>query len=43
MWRMYLRFEAARGRPEIARRIFLRAIHACPWAKVWMVSNGLDL
>lgn len=34
LWRAYIGFEAARSRPEAARRVFLRAIHACPWSKV---------
>lgn len=35
LWRAYIGYELQRGRPEAARRVFLRAIHACPWCKVW--------
>lgn len=42
LWRCYLRYEAYRGRRDAARRLFLRAIAACPWAKaVW--CDGLAL
>ncbi len=34
LWRAALGFELSRGRPEAARRVFLRGIHACPWSKV---------
>lgn len=34
LWRAYIGYELSRGRPEAARRVFLRAIHACPWCKV---------
>ena len=34
LWRAALGFELSRGRPEAARKVFLRGIHACPWSKV---------
>ncbi len=34
LWRVYLAHELAAGRPDAARRVFLRAVHACAWAKV---------
>jgi hypothetical protein len=34
LWRAYIGYELSRGRPEAARRVYLRAIHACPWSKV---------
>ena len=33
LWRAYIGYEHGRGRAEAARRVFLRAIHACPWSK----------
>ena len=33
LWRVYVAHELAAGRPDAARRIFLRAVHACAWAK----------
>ncbi|KAL4443524.1 hypothetical protein ABPG75_011261 [Micractinium tetrahymenae] len=42
LWRCYLRFEAHRGRYEAVRRLFLRAIGACPWSKA-MWCDGLAL
>lgn len=42
LWRCFLRFEAHRGRHAAVRRLFLRAIGACPWSKaVW--CDGLAL
>ncbi|KAL4447355.1 hypothetical protein ABPG77_007388 [Micractinium sp. CCAP 211/92] len=42
LWRCFLRFEAHRGRHEAVRRLFLRAIGACPWSKaIW--CDGLAL
>ncbi len=34
LWRASIGFELLRGRPEAARKTFLRGIHACPWSKV---------
>ncbi len=37
LWRCYLAYELHRGRPESARRIMLRAVHACTWCKaLWL-------
>uniref|UniRef100_A0A804KRA5 Protein NRDE2 homolog n=1 Tax=Musa acuminata subsp. malaccensis TaxID=214687 RepID=A0A804KRA5_MUSAM len=38
LWRCYLEYEANISRnPSAARRIFFRAIHACPWSKrLWL-------
>lgn len=33
LWRAYVAHELAAGRPDAARRVFLRAVHACAWAK----------
>ena len=42
LWRLYLRWEAAGGRPEAVHRVFLRAVGACPGSKaVW--TDGLAL
>jgi hypothetical protein len=39
LWRCYLGAELATGRPAAARRVFLRAINACPWDKaIWLVG-----
>lgn len=39
-WADYLAFEAGRGQADMARRVFLRGVSACPWSKpLWM--NGL--
>ncbi len=43
LWRAYIGYECARGRGEAARRVFLRAIHACPWSKVKSPSNNRNL
>jgi hypothetical protein len=32
-WRVYVAHELAAGRPDAARRVFLRGVHACAWAK----------
>jgi hypothetical protein len=40
LWRAYIGYEAGRGRAEAARRVFLRAIHACPWSKVGNPSGS---
>jgi hypothetical protein len=40
VWRARVRWEAARGRPDAARRAFLRAVGTCPWSKaLW--ADGL--
>lgn len=45
LWRAYLAFELDAlkapsqppGRPDAARRVFFRALHACPWSKtLWL-------
>lgn len=38
LWRFYLAYEAdVAHNPSAARRIFFRAIHACPWSKrLWL-------
>ncbi|OAY83366.1 Protein NRDE, partial [Ananas comosus] len=38
LWRCYLAYEADIVRnPSAARRVFFRAIHACPWSKrLWL-------
>ena len=37
LWRCYLAYELHRRRPENARRIMLRAVHACTWCKaLWL-------
>ncbi|KAJ4793811.1 Protein NRDE2-like protein [Rhynchospora pubera] len=38
LWRCYLAYEAEVNRnPGAARRVFFRAIHACPWSKsLWL-------
>ena len=39
LWRCYLGAELAVGRPTAARRVFLRAVNACPWDKaLWLVG-----
>jgi len=41
IWRMYMAYEAACGNFDNCRRVFFRAIHACPWSKsVW--CDGLQ-
>jgi hypothetical protein len=39
LWRAYISYEAAHGRADAAGRVFLRAINACPWAKVGLLSR----
>lgn len=34
LWRCYLAAELHYGRPQAARRVFLRAIHECPGSQV---------
>ena len=34
LWRCYLAAELHFGRPQAARRVFLRAIHECPGSQV---------
>ena len=34
LWRCYLAAELHHGRPQAARRVFLRAIHECPGSQV---------
>lgn len=42
LWLLYMSYEAGRGRLDSSRRIFLRAVHECPWSKeLWM--KGLEL
>lgn len=37
LWRVYLAYELALGRPDSARRVYFRAINACPWSKaLWL-------
>nr|CAB3447982.1 unnamed protein product [Digitaria exilis] len=38
LWRCYLAYEAEKaGNASAARRVFFRAIHACPWSKrLWL-------
>ncbi|KAK9818916.1 hypothetical protein WJX81_005554, partial [Elliptochloris bilobata] len=37
LWRVYIAHELAAGRPDAARRVFLRGVHACAWAKaLWL-------
>ena len=34
LWRCYVEAELSFGRPQAARRVFLRAIHECPGSQV---------
>ncbi|XP_074269561.1 uncharacterized protein LOC141592695 isoform X2 [Silene latifolia] len=37
LWRLYIAFEIDMGNISAARRVFFRAIHACPWSKtLWL-------
>jgi hypothetical protein len=37
VWRIYQAYEMAGGRPEAAKRVFFRAVNACPWSKaLWL-------
>ena len=41
LWRWYVRFELACGQPVRAKRVFFRAVAACPWAKaLWLDAAG---
>jgi len=42
-WRVYIAHELAAGRPDAARRVFLRGVHACAWAKARPHSGALTL
>ena len=44
VWRLYVRLEAMRGRWGAARRVLIRGVTACPWAKaLWLDAAGLDM
>lgn len=37
VWRVYQAYELAAGRPDAAKRVFFRAVNACPWSKaLWL-------
>jgi len=37
VWRVYQAYELAGGRPDAAKRVFFRAVNACPWSKaLWL-------
>ncbi len=41
LWRCYVEAELSFGRPQAARRVFLRAIHECPGSQVGRPSVKL--
>ncbi|XP_068659851.1 uncharacterized protein [Aristolochia californica] len=43
LWRCYLAFEIHLGNLSAARRIFYRAVHACPWSKKLWLDGFLKL
>ena len=43
MWRCYLRAESSSGHLAEARRVFLRAVDACPWDKTLWLQGIRDL
>ena len=41
MWMVYMLLEMKAGREAAARRVFLRAVHACPGRKdLWLAGLG---
>ncbi|XP_024528275.1 protein NRDE2 homolog [Selaginella moellendorffii] len=39
LWRLYVAYELAQNNNEGARRVFFRAIHACPWSKALWIDG----
>lgn len=40
LWRIYIAHHMNAGQLEPARKVFLRAIHECPWSKVILQATG---
>lgn len=42
LWRLYIKFELGIRRPTLAKSIFFRAVHRCPWSKTLWI-DGLTI